>query len=68
MEVICDKYKTCKLSETCSHSKPHELRTIADDFFDDCGRSIMCDSHEQNCNSKSLRKFKLEKLNQQNDK
>jgi hypothetical protein len=63
MKVICDKYKTCENSKVCDHSEIHDFRTIDEDFFDDCKNSILCESHTQNCNSKSVRKFKLDKLN-----
>lgn len=64
MKVICDQYKVCKKANMCSHAKPHNFKTIADDFLDDCNNSILCDTYKQNCNKNSIRKYKLEKINE----
>ena len=57
MQVICEKYKKCPFQHfSCLHSKPHEkLKDLCEKpLGHPCG----------DCNKLSLRKQKLEKLNE----
>lgn len=69
MEVICNGHKTCVYVDTCHHSKPHEV-VLDGTTGGDKNPTIECwlsdnDDHKFicQCGSKTLRKYKLEKLN-----
>ena len=70
MQVICKRYDVCSIRDTCTHAKEHKL---VDNFeFTAYGKIIDADNCHLNeglikvychCDSKFLRKMKLEKLN-----
>lgn len=62
MKVQCNKYNKCGNS-SCSHAKPHKYKTTDIDFLDDCKNSIFCDEYIHECDTKTIRKQKIENLN-----
>lgn len=64
MKVICRGYKTCTSKDWCSHAKVHDLKRITSDYCFDEIESIECDAKECFCDHKLVRKYKLEKLEQ----
>lgn len=63
MEVICKGYKICKNNTWCHHAKPHKYDEVSENYcYNKEDEIIDCC-----CNNKSLREYKLEKLNKIND-
>lgn len=68
MQVICKHYNTCSIKNTCSHAKEHEI--VNNIEFTTYGKIIDADNCNNgkvgkcHCDSKFLRKLKIEKLNE----
>ena len=72
MKVVCKGYKTCDYRHKCYHSTPHNIiseQFIRLDFFD-CISKCETDHNKTICNCSAiyLRKEKLKKLNEDNNR
>lgn len=72
MKVVCRGYKTCSHKYKCYHSIPHERvmeQITKPDFYNcvsKCGTE--CKTTDCSCSAVHLRKEKLEKLYEENNK
>ena len=67
MKVICNGYNTCENAYDCRHSEPHG-RLLSQNNPESCycvnDKNSFGYTDKCNCNENSLRKYKLEKINE----